>query len=86
VTPAGRWCGTCRVHAIRRQAETQGGDGNGHLPLQVEDLHSRYRTRQEPALRGISFEAVRGELILVPGETGVDDRRERPGGVSSLLR
>ncbi|MDH7485137.1 MAG: ABC transporter ATP-binding protein [Anaerolineae bacterium] len=43
---------------------------NGHLPLQVEDLRFRYRTRQEMALRGISFQAERGELILVAGASG----------------
>ena len=45
-------------------------NGNGHLPLQVENLRFRYRTRQEPALRGISFQAERGELILVAGASG----------------
>ena len=45
-------------------------NGNGHLPLQVEELHFQYRTRQEPALRGISFQADQGELILVAGASG----------------
>jgi len=44
--------------------------GNDLLPLQIEDLHFRYRTREEPALRGISFQVEKGELILVAGASG----------------
>ena len=43
---------------------------NDPLPLQVENLHYRYRTREEPALRGVSFQAGKGELILVAGSSG----------------
>jgi len=44
--------------------------GNEDLPLLIENLHFRYRTRQEPALCGISFRSERGELTLVAGASG----------------
>ncbi len=44
--------------------------GNGHLPVQIADLCFRYRTREELALHGITFQADRGELVLVAGASG----------------
>ncbi|HUW12808.1 MAG TPA: ABC transporter ATP-binding protein [Anaerolineae bacterium] len=44
--------------------------GSGHLPLQVDNLRFRYRTREDPALRGVTFQAERGQLILVAGASG----------------
>ncbi|MCK4470255.1 MAG: ABC transporter ATP-binding protein, partial [Anaerolineae bacterium] len=43
---------------------------NGHLPVQIADLCFRYRTREELALHGITFQADRGELVLVAGASG----------------
>ncbi|MCX7609013.1 MAG: energy-coupling factor ABC transporter ATP-binding protein [Anaerolineales bacterium] len=40
------------------------------LPLIVENLSFRYRDRQELALKGISFEAHLGEILLIAGASG----------------
>jgi len=40
------------------------------LPVQIADLCFRYRTRKELALHGITFQADRGELVLVAGASG----------------
>ena len=39
-------------------------------PLVVENLSFRYRDRQEPAIRNISFEARPGEILLIAGASG----------------
>jgi len=39
-------------------------------PLIVENLSFRYRDRQETAIRNISFEAHRGEILLIAGASG----------------
>jgi energy-coupling factor transport system ATP-binding protein len=38
--------------------------------VQIADLCFRYRTREELALHGITFQADRGELVLVAGASG----------------
>ena len=38
--------------------------------MQIADLCFRYRTREELALHGITFQADRGELVLVAGASG----------------
>ncbi|MFD6105735.1 ATP-binding cassette domain-containing protein, partial [Nocardia salmonicida] len=40
--------------------------------LQVEDLHIAYRTGAGPvaALRGVSIEVARGEVVALVGESG----------------
>lgn len=40
------------------------------IPLLVENLTFRYRDRQEPALKGISFQAHAGEILLIAGASG----------------
>jgi len=40
------------------------------LPVQIADLCFRYRTREELALHDITFQADRGELVLVAGASG----------------
>lgn len=40
------------------------------LPLVIEDLSFRYRSRPEYALREISFEVKPGEILLVAGASG----------------
>lgn len=40
------------------------------VPSQVEHLSYRYRTRQEPALRDVSFDLRAGEILLVAGASG----------------
>ncbi len=40
------------------------------LPLIVEDLSFRYRDRAEAAIRGLSFEARPGEILLIAGASG----------------
>ena len=39
-------------------------------PLVVEDLSFRYRDRQTPAIRNISFSANPGEILLIAGASG----------------
>ncbi len=39
-------------------------------PLVVENLTFRYRDRQEPAIRNLSFEAQAGEILLIAGASG----------------
>jgi len=39
-------------------------------PLVVENLSFRYRDRQEVAIKGISFEAKPGEILLIAGASG----------------
>ena len=39
-------------------------------PLVIENLSFRYRDRQEMAIRDISFEAKRGEVLLIAGASG----------------
>ena len=39
-------------------------------PLVIENLSFRYRDRQEPAIRNISFEANPGEILLIAGASG----------------
>jgi energy-coupling factor transport system ATP-binding protein len=39
-------------------------------PLVVEDLTFRYRDRGSPAIRGISFSASAGEILLIAGASG----------------
>ncbi len=39
-------------------------------PLVVENLSFRYRSRQEPALKDVSFELHPGEILLVAGASG----------------
>jgi len=39
-------------------------------PLVVKNLTFRYRDRQEPAIRDISFEAHAGEILLIAGASG----------------
>jgi energy-coupling factor transporter ATP-binding protein EcfA2 len=48
------------------------------LPLVVENLSCRYKTREEPALVDISFSAQAGQIILIAGESGC--------GKTTLLR
>jgi len=48
------------------------------LPLEVNNLSCRYHTRDEPTLEGISFQADRGEIILIAGTSG--------SGKTTLLR
>ena len=43
---------------------------NSAAPLVVEDLTFRYRDRQAPAIRGISFSAHPGEVLLIAGASG----------------
>jgi energy-coupling factor transporter ATP-binding protein EcfA2 len=43
---------------------------NAALPLLVQDLAFRYRDRQTPAIRGISFSATPGEILLIAGASG----------------
>jgi energy-coupling factor transport system ATP-binding protein len=38
--------------------------------LAIQDLTFRYRSRPEPALRGISFTIAQGELLLIAGASG----------------
>ena len=40
------------------------------LPLNVDDLSFRYRGQEADALRGVSFRAEAGELILIAGASG----------------
>lgn len=40
------------------------------VPSQVEHLSYRYRTRQDPALRDVSFDLRAGEILLVAGASG----------------
>ncbi len=40
------------------------------LPLVVEDLSFRYRTRQDWAIRSMSFSVQPGELLLIAGSSG----------------
>jgi energy-coupling factor transporter ATP-binding protein EcfA2 len=40
------------------------------IPLIVEDLSFRYRDRQTPAIRNISFSANPGEILLIAGASG----------------
>src|SRR5512138_783464 len=40
------------------------------LPLLVENLTFRYRDREAPAIRDISFEARPGEVLLIAGASG----------------
>lgn len=40
------------------------------LPLVVENLSFRYRLREQPALRDVSFEVHPGEIILIAGASG----------------
>ncbi|NPA31121.1 MAG: ATP-binding cassette domain-containing protein [Chloroflexi bacterium] len=46
--------------------------------LEVHDLTFTYRNRSEPALRDVSFQVARGELVLVAGASG--------SGKTTLLR
>ncbi len=39
-------------------------------PLVVEDLTFRYRDRQTPAIRNLSFTAAEGEILLIAGASG----------------
>ncbi len=39
-------------------------------PLLVENLSFRYRDRQEPAIRNLSFSASPGEILLIAGASG----------------
>lgn len=39
-------------------------------PSRVEHLTYRYRTRQEPALRDVSFDLRSGEILLIAGASG----------------
>ncbi len=43
---------------------------NNEPALVVENLTFRYRERPEPSIREISFEAAKGELLLVAGASG----------------
>ncbi len=40
------------------------------IPLQIRDLTFRYRIREEPAIRHLSFDLHEGELLLVAGSSG----------------
>jgi len=40
------------------------------VPLIIEDLTFRYRDRQDPAIRNISFTANPGEILLIAGASG----------------
>jgi energy-coupling factor transporter ATP-binding protein EcfA2 len=40
------------------------------VPLRVEHVSYRYRSRQEPALRDVSFDLRSGEILLVAGASG----------------
>jgi energy-coupling factor transport system ATP-binding protein len=40
------------------------------IPLAVKNLSFRYRLREEPALRGISFEIRPGEIVVIAGASG----------------
>jgi energy-coupling factor transporter ATP-binding protein EcfA2 len=40
------------------------------IPLVIEDLSFRYRDRQAPAIRNISFSANPGEILLIAGASG----------------
>src|SRR5205814_634360 len=44
----------------------------------VEDLTCRYETRDQPTLRGISFAAMPGQIVLISGSSG--------GGKTTLIR
>lgn len=48
------------------------------LPLSVENISCRYRTREQPALDNISFTAGKGEIVLIAGTSG--------SGKTTLLR
>jgi energy-coupling factor transporter ATP-binding protein EcfA2 len=48
------------------------------LPLVVENLSCRYKTREESTLVGVSFSAQEGQIILIAGESGC--------GKTTLLR
>ncbi len=39
-------------------------------PLVVQDLTFRYRDRQAPAIRNLSFQAAEGEILLIAGASG----------------
>ena len=43
---------------------------NRAAPLVVEDLTFRYRDRESPAIRGITFAAHPGEVLLIAGASG----------------
>ena len=43
---------------------------NREVPLDVRDLSFRYRDRSEPAIKGLSFSAAPGEILLVAGASG----------------
>ncbi len=53
-------------------------NGDGGLPLVIENLSFRYRDRSEYALRGLSFQVREGEVLLVAGASGC--------GKTTLLR
>ncbi len=38
--------------------------------LVLEDLSFRYRDRQAPAIRNISFSAIPGQILLIAGASG----------------
>jgi len=40
------------------------------FPLVVQNVSFRYRSRQEPAVRNVSFSAAQGELLLLAGSSG----------------
>jgi energy-coupling factor transport system ATP-binding protein len=40
------------------------------LPIDVRDLTFRYRDRAEPAIKGLSFSAEPGEILLIAGASG----------------
>jgi energy-coupling factor transporter ATP-binding protein EcfA2 len=46
------------------------GGGMTDFPLVVDNLTFRYRDRQDLAIRNISFEAHRGEILLIAGASG----------------
>jgi energy-coupling factor transport system ATP-binding protein len=46
------------------------GENSLEIPLIVEHLSFRYRTRQEPALRDVSFMLEAGQVFLVAGSSG----------------
>jgi len=43
---------------------------NSNHPLVIEDLTFRYRDRESPAIRSLSFEARAGEILLIAGASG----------------